>query len=392
MTILQINKFYYEKGGAERYYFELSKLLEENGHKIIPFAMQSNNNLKSKFSKYFVSEISTRPTWNIFKNLKTIFRFWWSREAQRKIHKLICDNKIDIAHMHNIYHQISPSILPILKKYKIPVIMTVHDYHLISSNYNLYQGKRLNTYFIQHLICTIERFLHHSILNIYKKNIDLFIAPSKFVADKLINAGFNKDKIKVVPHFIYKDIKTQKKQRYSKKENYILYFGRISEEKGVQILIEAMRKLPDVKLKIVGDGPEKKNYELRIKNYGLKNIEMLGYKDKDELQQLILNSELIVVPSLTPETFGLSVLESMALGKCVVASNIGALPELINKEFLFKPGNSKELAHKLSIILTNRPKYAIMNGQENREKAEQRYAEKKHYNQILAIYKQIKPN
>lgn len=388
MIILQINKFYFQKGGAERYYFDMSKLLEKNKHTIIPFSVKDEQNKKTKYSKYFISSIRTKPSFNIWQNFRTVFRFWWSIEAQKKLKQLLQNEKIDIAHIHNIYHQMSPSILPVLKKHKIPIIMTVHDYALISSNYNLYKTK---TNFVQNFICAIERFLHHKVLNVYRKNIDLYIAPSKFVKNKLIKAGFDEDKIRVVGHFINPSVSRSAQATSPSKgeDKYILYFGRLSEEKGIQVLIEAMKKLSDVKLKIAGQGYFKPNLESQVLELKLKNIEFLGFKNKKELQELILNSQFIVMPSLAPETFGLSALEAMALGKVVLASNIGALPEIINKEFLVKPGDAKKLAEKIA-ILTKDEKYVNIKGQENRQRVEQLYDQKGHYKQILGIYNQFK--
>ena len=400
MNVLMVNKFYYLKGGAERYFFNLIKLLEESGHKIIPMAMKHEENFKTEYDKYFVSEIVTRPNWNIFKNLKTVGRFWWSREARRKIKKLISEEKIDIVHIHNIYHQISPSILPVLKKAGIPIVMTVHDYALISTaNYNLYKFKKMNKKIVQRLICGIERFLHHNILNIYRKNIDVFIAPSEFVKNKLIEAGYDKKKIKIIPHFIQENQGSKCQESKIKiKEKYILYFGRLSEEKGVGVLLKAMAKLPEIKLKIVGDGPEKKKLEIRNKKLGNKNVKFLEQKNKDELNNLIINSECVVVPSLAPETFGLTVLETLVLGKCVVASKIGALPELLaslsmsrsgaEKEFLFEPGNVDALAEKIK-MLTKGEKCVTIKDQKSREKWLEKYGKKAHYSAILAIYKEL---
>ena len=132
---------------------------------------------------------------------------------------------------------------------------------------------------------------------------------------------------------------TGRNDKHGNHEKYFLYFGRVSAEKGINILIETAKEIPDAKFKIAGEGPEFKNYVLRIMNYGLKNIELLGYKNFDELQNLIQSAYLIIVPSLTPETFGFSALEAMALGKCVVASEVGALPELVDHNFLFTAGN-----------------------------------------------------
>jgi glycosyltransferase involved in cell wall biosynthesis len=441
MNVLMINKFYFLKGGTERYYFNLSKLLEEKGHKVIPFAMKSQRNFSSEFERYFVSEVVTRPSWNLWQDLKTVGRFFWSWEAQRKIKKLIKEvGPIDVAHIHNIYHQISPSILSVLKKQGIPIVMTVHDYKLISPNYNLYlRGKIydkicgnnfarcvpdrcVGNSFFKSIICSLEMWFHHRVLNIYKKNIDLFLAPSKFVTEKLIAAGYDKNKIRVIPHFVESSYLchpresedpgypllnkegrgevnspigasgfrlTGRNDKHGNHEKYFLYFGRVSAEKGIDILIETAKEIPDAKFKIAGEGPEFKNYVLRIMNYGLKNIQMLGHKNSDELQNLIQSAYLIIVPSLAPETFGLSALEAMALGKCVVASEVGALPELVDHNFLFTAGNVFELVELIKKLI-NDINAVIENGEENRKKVEQLYDRESHYTKILGMYGGLK--
>ncbi len=404
MNILLINKFYFLKGGAERYFFDLKKLLENKGHTVVPFAMQHQKNLATKFSKYFISEIKTKPNWNIFQNFKIVFRFWWSFEARRKIKKILVENKIDVAHLNNIYHQISPSILPIFKKQNIPIIMTVHDYSLISPNYNLFLNNKLyekicgskyykclkdkcvNNSSVQSLISVVEMYLHHKILKVYEKNIDIFIAPSKFVADKLIQAGFDKNKIKILLHFVFTQKHLNTKTLEHKKEKYILYFGRLSNEKGVEILLEAIKQLPEIKLKIVGEGPEKNNYSLFIINYSLKNVELLGHKNNAELKNLIKNSEFVIVPSLAPETFGLSVLESYALGKTVLASKIGALPELVPEKYLFKSNDIQDLVSKIK-WLTKNEKNVKMNEYEIQQKVAKLYNSEQYYKELEQIYK-----
>lgn len=398
MNILMINKFYFEKGGAERYFFALKKLLEKNKNKVIPFAMHHGKNLKSAYSKYFVSEITTQPSFNIWQDFRTTFRFFWSFEAQRKIQKLIDTEKIDLAHIHNIYHQISPSILKTLKKNNIPIVMTVHDYALISANYNLYKP---NTKFVQSIISNLVFFYHHKILKIYKKNIDMFICPSEFVKNKLISAGYDKNKIKIIPHFItnQQDNKITSKQA----NKYILYFGRLSKEKGIDVLIQTAKELPEVNFVLAGTGLDKKNYELIVTSYQLQNIKFIGHKSQSELQQLIKNAELIVMPSLAPETFGLSALEALALNKIVIASNIGALPEILPKEFLVKPGDVKALIEKIRALvphllersgkqvrgLTDKEKYDKIIADINNSKFWQKYHEKEHYQSISKIYQQL---
>jgi len=400
MNILLINKFYFQKGGAEKYFFDLKKLLEDKGNTVVLFAMQHKKNLKTKYNKYFVSEIKTKPSKNIFKNLKTICRFWWSLEARRKIKKLLLNNKINIAHLNNIYHQISPSILPIFKKHKIPVVMTVHDYSLVSPNYNMFLngkiydkicGKKyykclfdkcVNKSFVQSLISVIEMYLHHKILNVYKKNIDIFIAPSRFVEKKLLDAGFDKNKIKLLPHFI--DCNETALPSY-KASDYILYFGRLSAEKGIDFLVDVMQYLPNIKLKVVGQGPLEEKIKLQIKSYNLNNIELMGYKSGNELENIIKNSNFVVAPSLSPETFGLNILESQVLGKIVIASNIGALPELVEKKFLFEPGKLEDIINKIK-SLTKIKKNDILDSYEIAEKVRKKHNPELYYKKLLEIY------
>ena len=403
MTILNINKYFFIRGGAERFFFALQKLLEKKGHKVIPFCMHhlknfpaslchprpfchsrefkfasgklNGNPVDSKYntgySQYFVSEVNTEKISFSWQGLRTIARFFWSFEAARKLKKLIKQEKPKLAIVHNIYHQISPSILPVLKKNKIPVILIAHDYGLLSPNYNmLVRGKVydkicgskflkcipdrcVDNSFIKSLICGLETWFHHSVLNIYQKNIDYVITPSQFMADMFLRAGWDKDKIIHLPYFVQP---TNNNQQSAKRENYILFFGRLSKEKGIDTLIEAMRDLPGIKLKIVGTGPEKENYELRIMNYGLKNIETLGYKSGQELNEIIANAKFIVVPSVWYENYPMSVLESYALGVPALVANIGGLPEMIpnqDKNFIFESGNIKELGEKINFLWQN---------------------------------------
>lgn len=362
MTILQINKFFYPKGGADQHYFDLIKLLSKEGNNVIPFSMKLHKGeelrikdpqlrtLYDKYRDYFVDSVEFGRN----KTLKDFFklgRMFWSKNAARKIKELlnyelkITDKLKIIAHIHNIYHQISPSILPVLKKYKIPVIMTVHDLHLISPIYaeNIFEK----------LLCSAELFLHNKIFKI-NKYIDLFIAPSKFVKNELIRFGVKEDKIKVLPHFIEQEVRSWK-LGVGSNGNYILYFGRLAPEKGVDILIKAYLKSGvDAPLYIAGDGPVKN--ELRIK-YQVSSIKYLGNLDEKRLNEVIANSLFTVIPSRAPETFGMAALESYEFKKTVIASKIGALPEIVKDNetgLLFAPGDADDLAEKIKTLTQNK--------------------------------------
>ena len=211
MKILQINKFNYLRGGAERCFLELSKILAEHGNEVITFSMQHEKNLHNQYEKYFTNEVNL----NTF-SLKNIFKIFYNREAAKKLEALIKKEKPDIAHLHNIYHQISTSIIKVLKKYQIPTVMTLHDYKIICPNYQLFSKNEI-CYKCQggkYYNCLVRKCSKNSyaksflaMLEAYfnKKNydqIDLFIAPSQFMKDICVKFGIPESKIEVIYNFI----------------------------------------------------------------------------------------------------------------------------------------------------------------------------------------------
>jgi len=402
MKILQVNKFYFPKAGTERYVFELTKLLENKGHEVIPFAMKDKRNLKNYFNKYFVSNVDLSKPKIRPSGFKNISRIIYSQEAKKKIEKLVKKTKPDIAHVHNIYHQISPSILSVFKKYNIPVVQTLHDFKLICPNYKLFskgtvcERCKKHKYYnaisqkcsknsiLSGCVLALEMYIH-KMLKIYEKNVDIFICPSQFVKNKMIEWGIDNKKLIVIPHFV----SLSKFEPNYENQGYVLYFGRLVEEKGVDILIKAMKELPRLKLKIVGKGPEKKTLESRILNLGLKNIEFLGYKAGNGLRDLVRNSMFVVCSSISYETFGLVVTEANALGKPVIASNAGALPELIEDRktgLLFSPGSTEELAKNIKYLIA-RPDEIREMGKLARRKVEKEFNSELHYQKLIEVYK-----
>lgn len=414
MKILFANKFYYLKGGAERYYFDLKKLLEKNGHKIISFSMEDKKNYKSEYAKYFVSNVELEKPKFSFKDLKAAGRILYSFEAKKKIEELIKREKPDIAHINNIYHQISPSILSVLKKYKIPIVQTLHDYKMICPVYILYSKneicERCKKY--RYYMCTVRKctknsraasFINtvelylHKFLRIYENNVDMFIAPSKFLREKILEwKMIPPEKIVLIPHFI--DLKNlslsfsqEKGEKQEVFQNNFLYFGRLSREKGVKILISAMRYVKNGKLLIAGTGPEETELKNQVLQENLKNIEFLGYLNLKELMRVIQKCLFTVLPSIIYESFGLTILESYVQRKAVLGSNLGAIPEVVKDEktgLLFKAGNSKDLAQKINLMLANRKKTQEM-GEEGRKKIEREHTPEQYYEKLIKIYKQV---
>jgi glycosyltransferase involved in cell wall biosynthesis len=144
MKILLINNYHYSRDGVTRAYFDLAEILTAHGHEVAFFSAQSEKLTPTKWSKYFpaATDFEGRKT-NIFTKLKLIAKGFYNWEAKKKLAELLKDFKPDVAHLHNIYHHLSPSIISVLRKNKIPTVMTLHDYALISPNYNLYANGRI---------------------------------------------------------------------------------------------------------------------------------------------------------------------------------------------------------------------------------------------------------
>lgn len=402
MKILNINKFYYIQGGADRHFLDLEKLLIQKGHTVTPFSMKNKKNLPTPYSKYFVSKVDLSKVnfkTNVF---KIASRILYSFEARKKIKIIIKKEKPDIAHIHNIYHQISPSILGVLKKNKIPIVMTVHDYKLICPNYSLFQKNQIcekckkHRYYQCFLNQCVKDSLAASFLNMiemyfhkffrfYERYVDLFICPSEFLREKLIQWGLPEKKLLTLPYFV-KPLNAKSKL---KTKSYILYFGRLSKEKGLDQLLTVMKKLPEIKLKIVGTGPEKTKLLTFIRQNQLENVQFLGYLQGQKLKKIILESRFVIVPSIWQEIFGLVILESFRLGKTVLAAKKGGMIEIIqegNTGFFFS--NAKDLEQKIRVLYAH-PKVTEKIGRHASLEI-QKYHPDLFYQKLIKIYRYLK--
>lgn len=395
MRIIQANKYYFLQGGAERYLLDLSFALERAGHKVIPFAMKHPNNLNTPYAKYFVSEVQTERVTLDWQGMRTFGRMVYSFEAERKMKRLIEGARPDLCHIHNIYYQLSPSFLTTLSRHRVPTVMTVHDYHMISPQYMMWSHGKVEDWADANIVsATLSRFHKnslaasfaaslvfklHRIFRLYQ-SVDRYVTSSVFVRDMLVRKGFGKEKIDVLPF----GIDAQSVAPRYDNDGYILYVGRLVEEKGLFVLIDAARRMPDTRFKIVGTGPD----AARLHEYAnrLPNVEFIGFRTGEDLQALYRGARCVVVPSLWYEVFGLIVLEAMAAGKPVIASNIGALPETIldhETGFLVRPGSAPELE---DAILRLTPKVAEEMGKRGRERVEREYRLEAHYAGLMRIY------
>jgi glycosyltransferase involved in cell wall biosynthesis len=257
----------------------------------------------------------------------------------------------------------------VARKYKIPVVMHVHDYKLICPNYKLFtenkvcyrclgqrycqatihkcfRGSRLAS-----LLVSVEMYIHHKLLRIYEKSVNHYIAPSEFMAKTLSDFSYPTKNLTVLYNFVDEKLLQTKINLVT--DNYLLYYGRLSDEKGIFTLIGAMDKVADKNLKLIiaGDGPalDKLKREAWAFNLG-KRVAFVGAKFGDDLNDLINRAKAVIIPSVWLENMPFVLLESLALGKIVIASNIGGLPEIISDTrngFLFNPSDEIDLAKKI---------------------------------------------
>ncbi|MEF9427280.1 MAG: glycosyltransferase family 4 protein [Candidatus Mariimomonas ferrooxydans] len=406
MKILLVNNFFYNRGGDCTYFFALKNLLEKKGHNVIVFSMHHPKNLASEYSKYFVSYINYEEEIrhkDILSGIKVLNRTIYSREAKKKIEKLIKKEKPDIAHLQNIHHHITPSIFYPLKKHNVPIIWTLHDYTIICPNTSFLSHGRVcekckkrkyfwplftrckKDSFSASTMAALETIMHRVMRT--NELVDIFIAPSEFLRKKIIEYGFKNEKLVHLNYFTDFDLHDESEAT----GDYYLYVGRISEEKGLKILIDAAVMVNSCKLKITGEGPILEQMVTYAKSKDKKKIiEFLGHKGHKELIELVNNCKFIVVPSEWYENQPYSVIEAFASRKAVIGSNIGGIPELIKDNetgLIFEPGNLDDLSSKIKYLIDNPDKAAEM-GKNANAFVKKEFNGDKHYQKLVKIYEQ----
>ena len=365
MKILLIDVYNYNKGGAETVCFNTGKLLEEHGHQVVYFTLKWEENNPSPYSKYFPESKETRK--GPLKQVKNMVNYFYHFEAAKKMEKLIEDERPDIAHIHLLWGQITPSIFPVLRKHNIPILFTVHDYRIVCPAYTFRDGSgricedcQGHSFYkcFTHTCCkgskvmsavmAAEQYFRNAFFN-PAKYIDGFLYVSNFARDiqeKYMPAVKNKPNITL--YNFSTSIAGQPKAM--PKDKYFLFFGRLSYEKGVKTLLEAFNGLPECHLKIVGTGPKEDELKAFVESNGMKNVEFLGYKRGKELQDLVANAYYVIVPSEWYENNPMTIIEAYSVGTPVIGAKIGGIPEIVvEKEtgFQFESGNADNLRSKV---------------------------------------------
>ena len=397
MKILLINNFHFLKGGSERVYFNTAELLKQNGHEVFFFSLFDERNVTNDSPGSFPKVIDFRTSSNINKVLGA-FSFVYNTNTALKLNLLLSTLKPDIAHIHLFMGGLTGSILKVLKKHNVPAVHTAHDYRLICPAYLFLDGqnnicekcitgsyincavnKCSDNSYVQSTMLSIDAYVRKMFIR-PKNKIDNFIFVSKFAQQ--IHAKFNNEfryKSEMLYNFTHFNSNFQ--PDYQRGE-YLLFYGRLSREKGVETLIDSV-KHTNINLKIVGDGPLLESLKLTKTS----NIEFLGFKEGEELNSIIKASSYIVVPSEWYENNPMTIVEAFSFGKPVIGANIGGIPELIKATgFLFNHGDIQDLQVTISKAMNLNNKDYNQLSINAYTFAKDNFNPKVHYKKLINIY------
>ncbi len=404
MRILQINKYFYLRGGSERYMFEISSLLEEAGHQVLHLAMKSDRNEPSPWSGRFLPNIDYREKTTPGEQIRQAGRVIWNRRAYHAVVKMVREEKVDVAHLHNIAHQLSGSVLAALNRTGTPVIHTLHDYKIICPAYRIFRnGERCqlcrgHRYWnaIRHKcllgsraassVAALEASIYTA-MGLYRKKVDLFHAPSLFMKETMEEWGMDGDQIVHLPYTI--DLKEY--EPTGADEGYFLFAGRLSDEKGLDTLLDAAERLPHAPIVVAGDGPERAWCEEEVRMRGLESVRFTGHLSFSELAGAMRSCRALLLPSVWDDNSPLVIYESFAYGKPVIGSDRGGIPEMVHPGktgLLFPAGNGEALAAAIK-QLQDRPDWASEMGRTARRLMETEYGPARHLQRILELYERV---
>lgn len=399
MKILNVGQNYRVTGGADRYFMSLADLLAAKGHDVVPFAARHPDNRDSEWSEFYPPGVDTEsPGW------RDIPRFVYSRSARDGMSRLLSEFTPDLVHLHVYYGQLTASVLEPIERTGAPVVQTLHDCKLgCPVRTFLSQGEVCEacggTQFWQALPrrCNQGSFLRTS-LNVVEAyvsrwagdigKIDRFIAPSRFLRRKMLEHELvDPSAITVLPNFVDPD---QFDPGGGPGEHF-LYFGRMREPKGIRTLVRASAGLPETPLLMVGTGRDREALENWVEDQGLDHVRFVGYREGEELRRLVRGAIAVVLPAEQYENCPMTVMEAMALGRPVIGSDIGGIPELIRHEtdgLLFPSGDERRLREHLSRLASD-PSEAARMGREGRRKVVDRYGPQLHYQRLMGIYRDL---
>ncbi|MDE6386357.1 MAG: glycosyltransferase [Lachnospiraceae bacterium] len=365
MKILMVNKFLHPNGGSETYIFKLGGQLQKTGHEVQYFGMEHEGRIVGNRAGIYTSDMDFHG--GGLRKVFYPFRIIYSMEAKKKMRLVLEDFQPDIVHLNNINFQLTPSVIYAVRSYerkhghKIKIVFTAHDYQWVCPNHMMRIPATGEICFAcrggNFGQCSKNRCIHGSRLKsmlgtieakYYAKRgtygmVDVIVCPSEFMKKQLDTDPLLAERTVMMHNFIDVD-EAECKGDHDGKKDYVVYFGRFSEEKGIGTLLEACRALPQIPFIFAGTGP----LEEEIK--GVSNVENRGFMTGKALRKLIAGARFSVYPSEWYENCPFSVMESQMYGTPVLASDLGGAPELVQAGVtgdLFRGGDAQELTEHI---------------------------------------------
>jgi glycosyltransferase involved in cell wall biosynthesis len=392
LKALLVHNFYQSSApsGEDAVFQNEMALLEGNGVEVIAFTKQ-NDDIGRKGGR-----------------LAQASGMVWSRDTYRELSAILRREKPDLAHFHNIWYLISPSAYYACREVGVPVVQTVHNFRMFCVNGLLLRDEKICEDCLGKMpwrglvrACFRDSFVYslpvaasevyHRARGTWRNLVDRYICLTEFGKQRLLAAGLPESKIAVKPNTL-----PDPPEWCFEHDNYAVYLGRLSPEKGLFTLLEGWRQVEEatgrtVGLKIVGDGALRPAMEARIIELGLVTVEVLGRKNHEESMEILRRSMFMVMPTLCYEMFPLTAIEAFACGKPVVASRLGAMAEIVHdgvNGFLFEAGNARDLADKATQLTGDEDAGRRM-GERARRGFDERYGAGRNFAMLMTIYESV---
>jgi glycosyltransferase involved in cell wall biosynthesis len=388
MKILLVHNAYCESGGEDVAFDAERRLLESAGHQVVIYR-RTNEEIE---------------TYSGFERLALVSRVVWAKDARQDIAALLRQEKPQLAHMHNTFMMVSPSVYSACREVGVPVVQTLHNYRLLCPAANFFRKAHVCEECVEHSLwrgirhgcyrdsrpatMTVALMLAlHRRWRTWMEMVNGYIALTEFARQKFISGGLPADNVSVKPNFVHPD----PGERAGSGE-YALFVGRLAPEKGLHILLASWERLHNsLPLHVVGDGPMRTRLEAQAVECGLANILFRGRLTRSAVWEAIKGAKFLILPSECYENFPVTVAEAFACGIPVICSRHGAMQEIVSDSrtgLHFTPGSPEDLAQKVEWASTHPGRMAEM-GKEARREYESRYASERNYSLLMEIYRRV---
>jgi glycosyltransferase involved in cell wall biosynthesis len=376
------------------------------GHEVIPFAARHPDNLETPWKPYFPEFRETADlgaSMPLGTRVSTAIRLIRNGEAEASFARLLDDAKPDVIHLHNTVRQLSPAVLRAASRRGVPVVMTQHDYSLICPQGQLFKGEQgpctspncvrgnplpaiayrcIRRRILPSFVAATEYGIHRG-SKAYSANVQLLLAPSHFVERSLIVGGFPRSKVRYLPNGMAPGAEPPPVPQSG---GHVLFAGRLAREKGLDVLMDAARAMPEVPVVIAGDGPIRQSLEA----VAPASVTFVGQRTADELQSLRAEAVAILSPSSWYENAPITVLEAMRDGRPVIVSSLGGQPELVEEGagLAVRPRDAGALVSAIRRVWGDRSLASEM-GRASRRRLLALYTLDRHVTELEGIYREV---